>query len=41
MREFGECMHKEFTTGQILGFVDPDASTQRVHGHSIEKGVVS
>jgi TPP-dependent pyruvate/acetoin dehydrogenase alpha subunit len=41
IREFGERMHKEFTTGQILGFVHPDASTHRGHGHSIEEGAQS
>ena len=41
IREFGERMHKEFTTGQILGFVHPYASTHRGHGHSIGKGAES
>jgi pyruvate dehydrogenase E1 component alpha subunit len=41
IREFGERMHKEFTTGQILGFVDRYASTHRGHGRSIEEGARS
>lgn len=41
IRELGERMHKEFTTGQIFGSVDRYASTHRGHGHSIEKGAVS
>ena len=39
--EFVERMHKEFTTGQILGFVHHYASTHRGHGHSIDKGAES
>jgi hypothetical protein len=34
-------VHKEFTTGQILGFVDPHARAHRGHGHSIEQGAQS
>lgn len=41
IREFGVRMHKEFTTGQIHGFVYPYASTHRGHGHSIEEGAES
>ena len=41
IRYFGECMHKEFTTGQIFGFVDRNASMHRGHGHSIGKGAES
>ena len=41
IREFGERMHKEFTTRQIPGFVDRYASTHRAHGHSIGKGTES
>jgi len=41
IRESGECMHKEFTTGQIFGFVHPYASTHGGHGHSIGKGAES
>ena len=37
IREFGECMHNDFTTGQILGFVHRYASTHRGHGPSIEE----
>lgn len=40
-RKFGERMHKEFTIGQILGFVDRCATTHRGHGHSIGKGAKS
>lgn len=40
-RKFGVRMHKECTTGQILGFVDRCASTHRGHGHSIGKGAES
>ena len=40
-RKFGERTRKEFTTGQILGFVYHDASTHRGHGHSIEEGAES
>jgi len=38
IREFEERVHKEFATGQILGF---DANTHRGHGHSIEEGAQS
>ena len=38
IRKFGECMHMEFTTRQILGVVDRNASTHRAHGHLIGKG---
>jgi hypothetical protein len=38
IREFAERMHKEFTTGQILGFVHHYTSTDRGHVQSIEKG---
>jgi len=41
IREFGERMHKEFTTGRIFDFVDRNASTHRGHGHSIGKGAES
>lgn len=41
IREFGERMHEEFTTGQILGFVLRYASTDGGHGHSIGKGAKS
>lgn len=41
IREFGERVHKEFTTGQIRGFVRPYASTHRGHNHSIEEGAES
>ena len=41
IREFAERMHKEFTTGQILGFVHHYTSTHRGHGQSIEKGAES
>ena len=40
-REFADRMHKEFTSGQVLGFVDRYASTHRAHGHSIGKGAES
>ena len=41
IRKFGERMHKEFTTGQVLGRVHPYASTHRGHRHSIEEGAKS
>ena len=41
IREFAERMHKEFTTGQIRGFVHPYASTHRGHNHLIEEGAES
>ena len=41
IRKSGERMHKEFTTGQIRGFVHLYASTHLGHGHSIEKGAES
>jgi len=41
IREFGERMHKEFTTRQIPGLVRLYASTHRGHGHSIGKGAES
>ena len=41
IRESAERMHKQFTTGQIVGFVDRCASTDRDHGHSIGKGAAS
>jgi hypothetical protein len=31
-------MRKEFTAGQILGFVDRPANTHRAHDYSIGKG---
>jgi len=41
IREFGDRVYKEFTTGQILGFVHPYASTHRGHNHLIEEGAES
>jgi hypothetical protein len=38
IREFGERMHENSITGQILGFVNFHASMHRGHGHSIEEG---
>ncbi|OGA50435.1 MAG: hypothetical protein A3F74_11900 [Betaproteobacteria bacterium RIFCSPLOWO2_12_FULL_62_58] len=41
IRKFGERVHKEFTIGQIRGFVHLYASTHRGHCHSIEEGAES
>ena len=43
IRKFGklECVHKESTSGQVLGFVDSCASMHRAHGHLIGKGAES
>ena len=41
IREFEDRVHKEFPTGQILGFVRPYAGMHRGHGHSIEEGAES
>ena len=41
IREFEERVHKEFATEPILGFVHPNASTYRGHGHSIKEGAES
>jgi len=38
IQKFEERAHKEFATSQILVFVHSYASTDRCHGHSIEKG---
>ena len=36
--EFEERVHTEFATGQILGFVHGQASTNRGYGLSLQKG---
>jgi hypothetical protein len=41
IRKFEERVHKEFATGQILGFMHPYVSMHRGHGHSIEEGAQS
>jgi hypothetical protein len=39
IRQPGMRMHKNFASGQILGFVHPRASRrERGHGHSIGEG---
>ena len=38
IREFADRVHKEFTTGQIPGFLRAYASTHGGHDHSIEEG---
>lgn len=38
IREFAERVHKKFTTGQIRGFMRPNAGRHRGHGHSIDEG---
>ena len=38
IQEFEERAHKEFAARQIIAFVHSYASTDRRHGHSIEKG---
>jgi len=41
IRQVGERVHKEFTTGQIRGSVHCYAGTHRGPGHSIGKGAES